>query len=353
MFVLRNSTAHFAVYYDDQLSLNGIDGPSLADAELARCETDYMTLSSWFGVAAPPNDLPVHINIAWNRGSGGGSNDQTNNLWVNCTSTTHGSNVNEIAVAELAELFMAWQNIGRPPNSGWVAVWSHGEGLSRALPPVLYSAIDPNAYFLWENATGWLNNGRPNWIDASKNTDQDHASYGCALFFLYYLNGQLNFTWPQIIQAAAPTLAQVAANLGVQEAWSDFIALIDYHYPPGVPVYLQADNVFPLAYPDFYTLTGTVLEADGGGQLGQTQPLAAKISISPAGIEGFSDGLTGIYKISGIPPGQPQTVTASGFKHTAQKREVQFRGPHQIFSMDFVLYPVPYKPPRGAGGQLE
>jgi hypothetical protein len=246
MLILRNSTAHFAVYYDDQLAVNGIDGPSLADAELARCEADYATLSSWFGVVAPAADLPIHVNVAWAGGSGGGSNNGSNTLTVNCTSTTQGSNVNEIAVAELAELFMAWQ------NRGWVAGYSHGEGLSRALPPVLYSSIDPNAYLLWENASYWLNNGRPNWVDTTELTDQGQLSYGCALFFLYYLNGQLNFTWPEIIQAAAPTLAQVAGNLGLQNAWSDFIALINGHYPPGTPVFLQADNVFPFAMPSLY-----------------------------------------------------------------------------------------------------
>jgi len=234
------------VYYDDQLTAHGINGSALADAELVRCEADYATLSSWFNVVAPPASLPIQINIAWANGVGGGSNNGNNSLTVNATATSLGTTINEITVAELGELFMVYQ------NKGWIENFSHGEALSRILPPALYNGIDPNTYLLWEGATSWLNGGRPNWIDATEPTDQHPLSYGCGMLFLYYLNGQLNFTWPEIIQAGGSTLAEVAANLGLQNAWGDFIAMVDAHWPPGVTVSLSADNVFPFALPHLY-----------------------------------------------------------------------------------------------------
>ena len=247
MLVLKGSTANFQVYYDDQLAVHGIDGPALADAELARCEADFATLSTWFGCITPPSaDMPIHLNIAWNNGSGGGSNDGHNNITINATATSQGSEINEISVAELGEIFMDVQ------NKGWVPGYSHGEALSRILPPALYAATDPNAYWTWEGATEWLNGARADWVNNIYPSDQDWDSFGCGMLFLYYLHGQLNFTWPQIIQAAAPTLEGVAENLGLQNAWADFIALVNAHWPPGTLVALQSDNVFPLSVPELY-----------------------------------------------------------------------------------------------------
>ena len=93
---------------------------------------------------------------------------------------------------------------------------------------------------------------------------------------------------------------------------------------------------------------------DGGGQLGETQPVAATIRIFPAGLERTSDFLSGgVYKIAGIPLGQPQTVAVIAYKHVTLKGEVTFSLPNQTIKMDFSLFPIPYRPPRSPKTQPE
>ena len=57
--VERGSTDHFVVSYDPAL---GQDGVTLADAILARCESDYSTLQGYFGGVTPP-DLPFRVQV--------------------------------------------------------------------------------------------------------------------------------------------------------------------------------------------------------------------------------------------------------------------------------------------------
>jgi hypothetical protein len=52
-YTLRGSTAHFTVYYEDAL---GANGPVLADAVLASCESEYAQIQGWFGELTPPNE---------------------------------------------------------------------------------------------------------------------------------------------------------------------------------------------------------------------------------------------------------------------------------------------------------
>src|SRR5690348_641482 len=91
------------------------------------------------------------------------------------------------------------------------------------------------------------NPSRPDWVTNTEQTDQDDISIGCGALFLNYLAYQLNFSWPDIVNAGAPTLGQTAANLGVQNAFNGFAALLARHYPPGIPVSLPNDNPFPLS----------------------------------------------------------------------------------------------------------
>src|SRR5438128_2156875 len=136
MLVLKGSTPHFQVYYDDQLAAQGIDGPALADAALAHCEADFATLSTWFG-GITPTDLPIRIDIVWNDNGppgvcsappGGACTNGHNYIKVNATASSLPIQVNEVALAELGEIFMETQ--GR----GWSRASSNGEALSRVLP---------------------------------------------------------------------------------------------------------------------------------------------------------------------------------------------------------------------------
>jgi hypothetical protein len=247
--IQRGTTTHFVVSYDEQLAVNGIDAIPLADAELARCEADYATLVSWFAVTPPAANLPIHVNLMWAGGVGGGNNNGVSTINCNITATSDDFNVNELAVAELAEIFMTVQ------GTGWVAAYSHGEALSRVVASVLYETIDPTAHLRWAVASSWMNSTapqRPDWVSATDPTDGNSISYGCGSLFLWYLKDQLNFPWPSIIRAAASTLEGVASNLGLQNAFADFIALIDRHYPLGTNVYFSNDDIFPLPDPALY-----------------------------------------------------------------------------------------------------
>ncbi|HVB07434.1 MAG TPA: hypothetical protein VNF00_00685 [Candidatus Acidoferrales bacterium] len=67
------------------------------------------------------------------------------------------------------------------------------------------------------------------------------------MLFLNYLHYQLNYTWPQIVQAAGSTLEQTYAGLaGAPGGFAPFKALLDSHFPPGQPSGLTTDNPFPL-----------------------------------------------------------------------------------------------------------
>jgi hypothetical protein len=73
-------------------------------------------------------------------------------------------------------------------------------------------------------------------VDNVYHSDQDDISYGCGELFLNYLAYQLNYLWPAIYQAGAPstnTLAETAAILGVTNPWTDFINLINTYLPSG------------------------------------------------------------------------------------------------------------------------
>jgi hypothetical protein len=136
------------------------------------------------------------------------------------------------------------------------------------------------------------NPSRPDFVSQSEPTDRHFVSIGCASLFLNYLAHQLNFPWPRIISALAPTLDETAQNLnpcsdiqnelddlspgdflnlqeyekavhyfqgqlracvrgpgrGLQNPFADFAALLAKHFPVGTPAHLKDDNPFPLSW---------------------------------------------------------------------------------------------------------
>ena len=242
MMVVRGNTANFVVAYDDTLA----NGPALADAVLLQCEPDLAALSTLFGGVMPtPASLPFHVNLV--PGGGGGSHPgclaTTITCFVSASSDTIG--VPKLVDAEVVEVLEAAQALGF--NCGA----SNGEALSRVLPGVL----DPSVRFRFSVGDSWLNSpapSRPDWVTNTDPTDTNLVSIGCGTLFLNYLADQLGFTWPQIIAAAAPTLAGTAAKLGLQNAFGDFSALLTRHYPPAVQAHLTDDDPFPLPDPRLY-----------------------------------------------------------------------------------------------------
>ncbi len=242
MMIVGGQTAHFVVSYDDSLS----NGAALAQSVLGRCEQDLSALSTLYGGIMPPaSSLPFQVSLV--PGGGGASHPGCAATAITCyiSAGTILQNLPGLVDAEVVEVFEAIQAKG--VNCGF----SNGEAISRVLPTVLNPAWRP--WFSTGNA--WLNStnpSRPDWVTNTEPTDQNVVSTGCGSLFLNYLAYQLNFSWPDIISAGAPTLGQTAANLGLQNAFSDFAALLARHYPPGTAVNLPDDDPFPLLDPSLY-----------------------------------------------------------------------------------------------------
>ncbi|WP_266168323.1 hypothetical protein [Dyella subtropica] len=231
-YTSAGSTANFDVYYDSSL---GASGTHLANAVLANCERDFTQMRQWFG-GINAGRFSVYIDP----GSFGAyhANCAATELHVAAFSGTDGNLANMLNMAEVDEVFMANQ------HAGWNCGYSNGEGLSRVLTTQLYPAsLDGFA-----SAGVWLNTpGRPDFVTVTEPTDRNYVSIGCATLFLNFLRHQLDFSWQQIVRAAAPTLAQTYANLtGRTDALARFKNLLQAYYPEGTPVSLTSDNVFPL-----------------------------------------------------------------------------------------------------------
>lgn len=242
MMIVAGQTAHYVVSYDDSLS----NGLALADAILARCESDLSALSTLYGGIMPPvSSLPIQVRLVPGAGGAGhpGCASTAITCYVGAGATILG--MPGLVLAEVAEVFEATQAQG--VNCGY----SNGEAFSRVLP----TAINPAWRPWFSTGNSWLNStnpSRPDWVTNTEPTDGDLVSIGCGSLFLNYLAYQLNFSWPDIVAAGAPTLGQTAANLGLQNAFNDFSALLARHYPPGTPVYLPDDDPFPLPDPSLY-----------------------------------------------------------------------------------------------------
>jgi len=250
MMTNYGSSANFVVNYDSSFTggPGQPNGPALAQTVLDYCEYDLVRLSMLFGMTLPAANLPITVNLV--PGAGGANNNLVNLINLFCSTATDPQGPPGVVVAELSEIFMTAQ------NKGWVAAWSNGEALSRVCGGILY----PNRAWLFSTGQQWLNAaGRPNWVDNVEHTDQGYVSMGCGALFLNYLANQLNYEWPAIIGAGAPTtkaLAETAAILGVANAWTNFSTLIGTYLPPGTNLppkptaFGQApeptDNPFPL-----------------------------------------------------------------------------------------------------------
>lgn len=231
-------TANFQVWYATALRQPGFD---IATAVLARVEKDYQTLAQYFGLQTSGFNIIIAPLSQSSDGSGGAYHHSCISADLYCDAqiypVVNPTFTNAFVVAEEAEVFMAAQ------NQGWDCGASNGEGLSRVLAEALYPGV-LNGY---ETASVWLDGQRPDYITQTDPTDQNAESTGCAVLFLNWLHSQLNYSWAQICQAAAPTLDQVYTNLnGKTDALDAFTTFLEIHFPSGQPSNLNTDNPFPL-----------------------------------------------------------------------------------------------------------
>lgn len=231
---LQGSTAHFHVYYQTGFA----NGPIIANGVLASCENEYNYLVSTFGFTPP--GLPMNIIIK--PGIGGAYHYGCSATDLYCDGDTSASpNIDHtrfLVVAEEVEVFEA------ASGKGWNCGASPGEGLSRVLATELYPA-QLNGFV---SSNSWLNApGRPDFVTTSDPTDRNYVSIGCSTLFLNYLRYQLDFTWPEIVNATGATLEATYHNLtGVAGGIMPFKALLHQFFPEGTPTNLTNDNPFPL-----------------------------------------------------------------------------------------------------------
>jgi hypothetical protein len=233
--IQQGTTAHFVVSYDSAL---GATGSVLADAILAKCESDFTTLQGYFGNITPPN-LPFRVLVTTDSTGAYHFGCQGTDIFVGGHSSSDPQFSISLLVAEEDEVFEA--AVGRGLNCGA----SHGEGLSRVLANDMYPGVQPPNFV---SAPVWLDEpGRPDWVTRTEPTDRNYVSIGCAVLFLNWLRFQLHFSWAEIIAAGAPTLAEIYTNLtGRADALSRFKEQLETNFPAGSPSGLTTDQPYPL-----------------------------------------------------------------------------------------------------------
>src|ERR1043165_5474055 len=238
---LVGSTEHFHVYYAKVLGQPGLE---IAQAVLKKCERDYKTLHDLFGLN---RSLVFNIIVApLSRkldGSGGAYHHTCRSTDLYCdVQISPGLDpdvTNALVVAEEVEVFEAVQ------NEGWKCGGSNGEGLSRVLASELYPKVLENLGYA--SARDWLNSARPNLVGRTLDTDVSPVGNGCAVLFLNYLHVQFGFSWREICQAGAPTLAGTYFKLtNKRRPFAEFADLLESRFPSSEMAELDTDNPFPI-----------------------------------------------------------------------------------------------------------
>jgi hypothetical protein len=265
----RGKTAHFTVRFADQL---GAQGAALADAVLARCENDYISLQNLFGGITPAG-LPFLVHIRPGSNGASHANCGSTEMFCDAFGGNDGRLESMLVVAEADEVFMANQ------NAGWNCGASNGEALSRVIAAELTGDNFPTAQ-------AWLNSPRRNFVSQNAPTDQDAVSTGCAALFINYLRSQLQFSLAQIVQAGGATLSQTSVNLGRgRYPFEPFALLLELHFPSGNPAALGSDNPFPLPLTTV-PLSGLV-HLQGIGDAGFVEDVFAGTQGQSRRVEGF------------------------------------------------------------------
>ncbi len=221
---LVGTVGNISVYYDPSL---GAPGQTLATQMLGRVIGPYVDMEAYFGVSGGAVNIVISPLSAANDGSGGAYHygcdfNSGGTLYLDATFGNTGINPLDLEtllyVAELSECFMGTQ------GKGWGCGFSNGEGLSRYLAT---RETPPGTLPQW-GVTGpsWVSAGYPDWVTTTENTDQDYASTGCAILYIYWMRS-LGFSALQIVQAAGATLADNYQTLtGKTSAYADLKAAV-------------------------------------------------------------------------------------------------------------------------------
>jgi hypothetical protein len=219
--LVGTSSSQVTVYVDPSLG-----APALQNAQdlLAGADRVVAQNNAIFNVTGGAVDVIVFALNGQTDGTGGadhGGCDFTTGNAIE-VDASYGNSTRVIALfeAELSECAMNGQLCG----------YSTGEALSRWCAAVVGS----NALADFATAPQWAQDGMPDWVDQTEQTDQDADSTGCGMAFLSWLLSQ-GHTLPQVAQTMVSlgdsgTLAQLYGQLTGQpasDAWTQFTAAID------------------------------------------------------------------------------------------------------------------------------
>src|SRR5512133_2149502 len=201
-------TTNFKVQYEDSLT-NQANVIKHANDLLAVIENEFTVTTGWFntpgGKFGTGNRQVLNLNLAATATSYPGANNSGYGNAINLdaqnqdSSATASERVKMVFMNEWVEILMSLS------GGKWNAADSSGEGLSQYCGIVRFQSGHYNYYSSWVDQ--WLNQQpRQDWVTATKSTDTDAISFGCALAFIYYLNVQLGFSINQIIAAGSSNL---------------------------------------------------------------------------------------------------------------------------------------------------
>lgn len=219
--LVGTSSTGVTVYVDPSLG-----DPALQNAQdlLADADRVVQQNNAIFAIDGGPVDVIVFALNGQTDGSGGADHngcDFTSGNAIEVDASFGASNrVSALFEAELSECAM----------NGRLCGFSTGEALSRWCAAV----VGANALADFTTAPQWAQDGMPNWVDQTGQTDQDQDSTGCGMAFMSWLLSQ-GHSLGQAAQAMvalgdAGTLAQLYAQLSGDQAgnaWPTFSAAVN------------------------------------------------------------------------------------------------------------------------------
>jgi hypothetical protein len=202
--LVGTSASHVAVYVDAAL---GAEAQQNAKDLLAAADTVVQQNNAFFGIQGGAVEVVLFALDGATDGTGGADH-------MACNFTT--GNAIEVDVAygapaRVAGLFEA--ELSECAMNGNLCGLSTGEALSRWCA----AAVSNNALADFATAPTWAQDGMPNWVDQTNQTDQDADSTGCGMAFLSWVMSQghsLSVVAQTMVGLGdAGTLAQLYAQL--------------------------------------------------------------------------------------------------------------------------------------------
>lgn len=231
--LVGTSTRGVSVYVDEAL---GAEAAQNAEDLLAAADRVVEENNAIFGIEGDAVDVVVCALHGHTDGTGGADHDgcDFNSGSAIEVDAAYGNSNRVIALfeAELSECAMQRRLCGL----------STGEALSRWCSAV----VGGNALADFATAPQWAQDGMPNWVDQTAQTDQDADSTGCGMAFLSWLLTQghsLDQTARAMVALGdAGTLASLYAQLTGKpagEAWNSFKEAVE-----ALPEGITSDDPF-------------------------------------------------------------------------------------------------------------